>query len=235
MSLAQALYDTLVHPSRAMPQVAESGRFLPSLAAATAAGVLFAALAVPRFDFDRAAEKALDQKPDAAQMTPHQREEAIATARTIGGAAAYAGAAFAPALLALGGAVALWLGFKLGGGTPAFRPTFAVASCGQLPGAVHQLLLLPAVLKSEALDPSLVPRLLPSSAGALLPAGASGPGAAFLFSIDLFSAWAVALVIVGMAPAARVSHTRAAVTTILLWLAWVAVFKVALPGLGGNR
>ncbi len=235
MSSAQALYQTLVHPARAMPDVAESGRFLPALVAATAAAVLFAALAVPRFDFTRVATEALDRRPDAAQMTPHQREEAAATTRKIGTVAAYASAALMPSLMALGAAVALWLGFKLAGGTPAFRPTFAVASFGQLPGAVHQLLLLPAVLRSEAVDPTLVPQLLPSSAGALLPPGATGPGAAVLLAIDLFSLWTVALMVLGMESAARVSRGRAALTTVLLWLAWVAVFKVALPRLGGAQ
>ena len=235
MSPAQALYDTLVHPSRAMPAVAESGRFLPALVAATAAAVLFAALAVPRFDFAKAAAEALDRRPDAAQMTPHQREEAVATANKIGAVAGYASAVLLPTLMALGAAVALWLGFKLAGGAPAFRPALAVASFAQLPSAVHQLLLLPAVLRSEAIEPNLVPRLLPSNAAALLPAGATGPAASFLLAIDLFSLWTVALMVLGMASAARVSRGRAVVTTVLLWLAWVAVFRVALPELGGAR
>ncbi|HEY6105943.1 MAG TPA: YIP1 family protein [Anaeromyxobacteraceae bacterium] len=235
MSSAQALYDTLVRPGRAMPQVAESARFLPALVAATAVALVFAAVAVPRFDFGKAALDALDRRPDAAQMTQHQREDVVATAHKVGAVAGYAGSALGPTLFALGAAVALWLGLKLAGGTPAFRPTFAVASFAQLPGAVHQLLLLPAVLRSGPIDPTLVPRLLPSSAGALLPAGAAGPGASFLFALDLFSLWTVALMALGMASAARVSRGRAVATTVLVWLAWVAVFKVALPQLGGAR
>jgi hypothetical protein len=235
MSSAQALYDTLVHPARAMPQVAGSGRFLPALVAATAAAVLLSAVAVPRLDFAKAAAEALDRRPDAAQMTPHQREDAVATTRRIGAVAGYATALLGPTLMALGAAVALWLGFKLAGGTPAFRPAFAVASFAQLPGGVRQLLTLPAALRADALDPMLLPRLLPSSAGALLPAGASGPGASFLFALDLFGLWAVALAALGMASAAQVSRGRAAATTALLWLAWVAVFKVALPAVGGAR
>jgi hypothetical protein len=198
--------------------------------------VIFAAVAVPRLDFARAADEALDRRPDAAQMTPHQREEALVTARKIGAVAGYAGALFGPSLMALGSAVALWLGFKIAGGQPAFRPTFAVASFAQLPGAVQQLLALPAVLRAEALDPTLLPRVLPSSAGALLlPVGATGPGAALLLALDLFALWTVALTVLGMSRAAQVSRRRAAATTALLWVAWVAVFRVALPAMGGSR
>ena len=235
MSTAQALYRPLVDPGRAMPEIARSGRFLPALLAATAAALLSAAVAVPRLDFARAADEALDRGPDAAQMTPRQREDAIAAARKLGALAGYAGALFGPALSVLGASVALWLGFALAGGKPGFRSTLAVASFAQLPGALQQLLAVPAALRAETIDPVQLPRIVPSSLGSLLPPGASGPGASFLFALDLFSLWAVALAALGMTQAAQVSRRRAAATTVLLWLAWVAVFKVALPRLGGAR
>ena len=235
MPTVQALYLSLVDPGRAMPEVARSGRFLPALIAATAAAVLSAAATVPRLDFARAADEALDRGPDAAQMTPRQREDAVAAARKLGSVGRYAGALFGPALSALGAAAALWLGFAIAGGKPAFRPTFAVASFAQLPGALRQLLAVPAALRAQAIDPVELPRLVPSSLGALLPPGSSGPGASFLFALDLFALWAVAMVALGMAQAAQVSRRRAAATTALLWLAWVAVFEVALPRLGGAR
>lgn len=235
MPTAQALYQSLVDPGSAMPEVARSGRFLPALLAATAAAVLLAAVAVPRLDFSRAADETLDRGPDAAQMTPRQREDAIAAARKLGALTRYAGALFGPALSALGAAVALWLGFTIAGGRPGFRSTFAVASFAQLPGALRQLLAVPAALRAQTIDPAELPRMVPSSLGALLPPGASGPGASFLFAFDLFGLWAVALVALGMTQAAQVSRRRAAATAALLWLAWVAVFEVALPRLGGAR
>lgn len=232
---AQALYQSFADPGRAMPEIARSGRFLPALLAATAAALLSAAVAVPRLDFARAADEAIDRNPDAAQMTPRQREDAVAAARKLGALGAYAGALFGPALSALGAAVALWLGFTIAGGKPGFRSTFAVASFAQLPGALQQLLAVPAALRAETIDPVQLPRIVPSSLGALLPPGASGPGASFLFALDLFGLWAVALAALGMTQAAQVSRKRAAATTVLLWLAWVGVFKVALPQLGGAR
>ncbi len=235
MPPAQALYQSFVDPGRAMPEIARSGRFLPALLAATAAALLSAAVAVPRLDFARAAHEAIDRGPDAAQMTPRQREDAVAAARKLGALGAYAGALFGPALSALGAAVALWLGFTIAGGKPGFRSTFAVASFAQLPGALQQLLAVPAALRAETIDPVQLPRIVPSSLGALLPPGASGPGASFLFALDLFALWAVALAALGMTQAAQVSRKRAATATLLLWLAWVGVFKVALPQLGAAR
>jgi len=53
--------------------------------------------------------------------------------------------------------------------------------------------------------------------------------------VDLFSLWAVWLVAAGMAGVAKVSRRRALLTVTVLWLAYVAVFRVALPVLAGAR
>jgi hypothetical protein len=104
-----------------------------------------------------------------------------------------------------------------------------------VPGAIAALLAMPAVLSRRRIAPAELDRLLPASLGALLPAGATGPLASLLWSIDLFSLWAVALVAAGMASVAGVSVRRAAVTVAVLWASHVAVLKVALPALGGAR
>ena len=83
--------------------------------------------------------------------------------------------------------------------------------------------------------PEQLGTLLPSSLGLLLPADTTGPLASFLGAVDLFSLWAVWLVAAGMAGVAKVSRRRALITTTVLWLAYVAVFRVALPALGGAR
>ena len=233
MSAAQSLVETFVHPASAMSRVAEQRRFVPALAAATLVAIVFALAAVPRLDFRSAAAVKVDRSPDAAQMTPHQREEALAAAGKLGAVAGYAGAVFGPGLAALLSGFALWLGFKVAGGRPDFRAALAVASFALLPGALRSLLALPAVLRLESIPPPELSRLLPSSPGALLPPGASGPLASFLYSLDAFSLWAVALAALGMARAAQVSRLRAAATTAVLWLAWVALFEVALPSLRG--
>ncbi len=225
----------MIAPSRWLPLLADRRSFVPALAAATLASLLLAAAAVPRLDFAAAAQAALDRQPDAAQMTPYQREEALATARKIGAVTSWAGAALGPALRALGAAVFLWLGLKVAGGTPRFSPTFSVAAYGLLPQALRALLTIPALLAGGPVRPEGLDRLLPSSLAAFLPADAPPAVAGLLASVDLFSAWALALVAVGMAHVAGVSRRRAAVATAVLWLGWVAVFRMAIPSLAGPR
>jgi hypothetical protein len=232
---AAAPRDLLLSPGAFLAGAAARRLFWPPIVAAMVASILFAVVAVPRIDFEKAALDALDAKGAAVQMTPIERDAALLTARRIGTLASYAGAAVGPWVSALVAAFALWLAFKVVGGRPGFPGTFTVASWGLLPGAVGTLLAIPAALSRSRIAPTELGQLLPAGLGVLLPAGTTGPLASFLWSVDLFALGSVALVAVGMASVAGVSSRRAAVTVTVLWLSYVAVFRVALPALGGAR
>jgi hypothetical protein len=234
-SSASSMLAPLLRPTTGLPVAAAKRQFWEPLLFATAVGLLFAILAVPRLDFDRAAGEALDRAEGAAQMSPHEREEKIGTVRRVGTLATYAGAALGPALVALAGALALWLGFKVVGGKSPYVGAFTAMAWGLVPGAVESLLTIPALLTRSSLEPEAVSRLLPASLGVFLPASYTGPLANLLWSVDLFSLWAVFVVGVGMAGVAGVSRRRSLTTVIVLWVSFVAVFKVALPLLGGAR
>lgn len=232
---ASSLLAPIVRPSSELPAAAAKRLFWEPLLFATAAALLFTILAVPRLDFEKAAAAALDQADNAAQMSPHERQEKIATVRRVGTLAAYTGASFGPALEAMAMAFALWLAFKVVGGRPTYPGAFTVSAWGLVPGALGALLSIPALLVLSPVDPELAGRLLPASPGVLLPAGSLGPLARFLWSVDLFSLWSVFLVGVGMAGVAGVTRRRGVIVVALLWLSYVGVFKVALPALAGAR
>ena len=228
--------EALVDP---VAGAAGRGRPLTALGLAVVAAVAFAAVAAPRTDFAAAAALALDRSPKAAEMTPHDREEALALAAKLGRMRLWTDASLGTALAAAAVAGALWAAFRLAGARPAFRATFAVAAHGMLPGAVERLLAIPAALAHAPLRPSdLSGRLpfspallLPSSAASLLPPGAPAPLVAALGGLDLFALWAVVLVAGGMASASGASRARALAATSLLWVGYVGTLGVALaPG-----
>jgi hypothetical protein len=222
---------TLATPSVGLASAVERRRSLTALALGTLAALAFAAAAVPRIDHEHAAARALDRGPKAAEMTPHDREEALATARKLGQISGWAGAATGPVVMALGAAVALFLAFRVAGTHPPFRDTFAVAAHGLLPIWLAKLLAIPAALARAPIPAEEADRLLPSSAAALLPPGAPAALSGALGAIDLFALWAAALVAAGMARASGASRRRAFAVVAVLYLAWVAVARVALPSL----
>lgn len=235
---------TFTAPVRGLAAAVERRRSLTAVALSTLAALAFAIVAVPRVDYEREAASRIDRDAGSAEMTPHARTEALATARKIGIASGYAKAALSPALLALGAAISLWAAFRVAGTRPAFRETFAIAVHGMLPVWLARLLAVPAALTRAPLRVDEVDRLLPSSAAALLPGGAPKALVAAAGGLDLFALWALALVAAGMARASGASLRRAAVVTAVLYAAWVGVARVALvavslaggpgaPGAGG--
>ncbi len=225
----------LFHPTTQLPRAAEQRQYLVPLLLATAAALLFSIIAVPRIDFERAAADALDRSEGAAQMTPHDREVKLEQARKVAALAGYAGAAFGTALSALIAALGVWLAFQVVGTKPGLPQTFTVMCWALLPGAIEAVLSVPALLLRGTIQPEQLGSLLPANLGAFLPASVTGPPALFLGAVDLFSLWSIWIVAAGMAGVARVSTRRALVTVTVLWIAYVAVFRVALPSLGGSR
>jgi hypothetical protein len=222
------LVSTLTAPERGLAAAADRRRPLTALLLATLLSLVFTAVALPRLDFEGAATAALGNGgPGAEELTPHQQEEALVQARKLGGIAGWANAAAGPTLLVLGAAFALFLAFRLAGTKPGFKATLAVSAHALLPLFVAQLLLLPALVQQAPVLPSELPRLLPSSLAALLPAQASPIAAAAASSLDLFTAWTVVLLVLGMAHAAGSTRLRAAVVVGLLWLAQIGVLKIA--------
>lgn len=219
------LVATLTRPDHGLAAVATRRRSLTALAVATLASLLFTAVAVPRIDFGREAGRGGDGQVE--ELTPHQLEQARLQAAKIGAVAGYANALLGPALLVLGSALALWLAFKVAGTRPGLKATVAVAAHAFLPLFLAQLLAVPAVLAKAPLGAQELPRLLPSSLAALLPPGASPVLTALASSADLFTLWAVVLLVIGMAKVAGSTRLRAAVVVGLLWASQVAVLKIA--------
>jgi hypothetical protein len=222
-----AAVAVLTAPRHGLDLVVARRRSLVAILIATVASILFAAAAVPRLDFARAATRQLEMSPEAAEMTPFQREEKIEQARKVGSIGVYAGSAFSPALSVLVAAFFLWLGFKVAGTSPPFRGTLAVAAHGLLPTLLAPLLMLPAIFMKAPIDPEALTRLLPSNLAAFLPEQASPVALAAAASFDLFSFWSLVLVAMGMARLSGASPRRATAVTVVLWLAFVGLLRIA--------
>lgn len=226
------LLHAMAAPGQGFGRVAERRRAGLALALATAASLLTAAAVIPRVDFGAAALRG-DGSGDAEQ-TESQRQEAAVTADKLGHITGWAGAALLPSAMAVAAAGALFAGFRVAGTRPDLRPTLAVTAHGMLPVWLGGLLAIPAAVAHAPVPPEDVPRLVPSSLAALLPAGAAPPLVAALSALDLFTLWALALVVVGMSRVSGASRTRALLVTLILFGAYVALLKVVPAAVSGG-
>jgi len=227
MSILTLFLDALASPGRAFAAAVERRSIVPPLLASTLASLLLAAALLPRLDFDRAALDLLDASPNAADVTPFQREEAVASARKLGAVVTIAGAAAGPALSAVGLALFLWLAFRVAGTRPGLRDTLVVSSWALLPRALEALLSLPAALSAPAVDPQAVARLGPWTAGWFLTPGVQPPLLALATSANLFAVWSAVLLAIGMAPVAGATRARSGAVVALVCAALVAVGMAA--------
>jgi hypothetical protein len=227
------LLATLTAPERGLEAVVTRSRSLTALLAATLISLLVALVTVPHLDFSDRAD--LGTGPEAAAMTQHQLEEAQAQAAKIGAIGGYAGAGFGPAFAILGTALCCWLAFRVAGTKPGLKATVAVSAHALLPLFLSQILIVPAVLLKAPLPAGDLGRLLPSSLAALLPYQASPVALAAAASLDVFSIWALVLLVLGMARVAGATRLRAGAVVTILWLAQVAVFKIAPAAMAAGQ
>jgi len=229
------LLATLTSPDRGLAAAAGRGRSLTALLAATLASLLVALVVLPRLDFSAGAEAAAAAAADGQPPTQHQVEEAVLQASKVGAVAGWASAGLGPALAALGVALACWLAFRVAGTRPGFRPTLAVAAHALLPVALAKLLLLPAVVARAPLPAADLAGLLPTSLASLLPAQSAPLVAALAASLDLFAAWSVVLLVLGMARVAGASRLRAGAVVALLWIGWIVAARLLPASMAAGR
>ncbi len=223
------IWSTLAEPGRGLAAAVSRRRALSAILLSTALSLLATGLILPSMDVEAVASNAL--RPD---MTPHERTQAIETATKLNQVTTWAAAGLTPAVNALLLAVGLWLAFLTAGARVAFKPTLTVAAHALVPQALKALLTVPAAMAHAPVTPGALASLLPSNLALLLPAklGLPGPAMAVASAFDLFTLWSLALAGSGMAQASGASRLRTWVVMLVLFAAYIAVFKV-VPSAGG--
>jgi hypothetical protein len=113
-------------------------------------------------------------------------------------------------------AAVFWGAFKAFGWDLTFRQAFGVTTHAFLPGVLGSLVFIPVLLGQQSVDPTTLGDLLRSNLGFLVDRKAAALHAV-LQSIDIFSLWTLALLVIGFATSARVSRKAAAGIIVVIW------------------
>lgn len=128
------------------------------------------------------------------------------------------------------GALLLWVAFKLLGSDLGFKASFATFLYGLLPlGLVQAVLAVPVIWNRASFtqDEARSGAFLASNLAAWAPDGIGPVARTLLGSVDLFSIWAIVLLVIGYRIVAGVSCGAAAGVVLGLWLLAITL-KVAL-------
>lgn len=183
----------------------------PVLALMLASGIASMALA-PRLDFAAVTREAFEKRN--RPVAEGQLETVSRVQRIFVVVAGF----LAPGIFCLVVAGVLFLAFKAFGDEIRFAQAFAATAHANLPRVISSLLLIPVALSREAIDPRFIGDLLRSNAGFLVDQKSAPALHALLQSLDLFSLWALALLVVGFASASRTRRGHAAAIAVTIFV-----------------
>jgi hypothetical protein len=112
---------------------------------------------------------------------------------------------------------AMWAGCQAFGWEVRFRQSLGVTAHAFLPGVLVSVGLLAVLWNRVTIDPQTVGDALPTSLGGLVDRTGNSVLHGLASSIDLFSFWTMALLVLGLSAAANASRGRMAVLVGSLW------------------
>jgi hypothetical protein len=172
--------------------------------------------------WDEIVRKSIDQ--NSQNMTPVQRQQAIAVASRIAPIIAYiVPVAGAIAIVVIAGVLLLMTNVMMGADI-SFTSMMGVVGYGGIPPTVVVSALTILVMFLKNPDDFDIQNPLAFNLGAFLPDGSARWLITLGRSLDLFSFWRIGLLAVGISAAApRIKIGKALVAVILPWLVWVAL------------
>ncbi len=227
---ALTLPRTLTDPGDGVAAAVQGRRIVwPLLALMTATAFAGAAFAL-RWDPTPGILQKLEMSGQLKGMPEAELTDQITTAGRLKLVTGIASGVFVTPLVVLGIAVALALVAWLLGKKAPFAALFTASAVGLLPVALQRALWGLVALWQIGITEDRARHLLPSSVGAWVHAG--GPKlAGFLDALDLFHLLAALLIGLGFAVATGMRRRAGLWVGLALFLAFVGVFGVGLPGL----
>ena len=234
---ALTLPRTLTDPGGGVAAAVQQRRILWPLLALMAATSFAGAAFALRWDPAPGILKKLEMTGQLKGMPEAELVEQITTAGRLKLVTGIASGVFVTPLVVLGIAIVLALVAWLLGKKAPFPALFSASAVGMLPVALQRALWGAVALWQLGITEERARHLLPSSVGAWVHAG--GPKlAGLLDSLDLFQLAAALLIGLGFAAATGIRRRTGLWVGLVLFVAYVGVFGVGVPGLmagGGPR
>ena len=208
MSTPETLANIFFEPGRTFAALRERPRFLVAGLIILVLSTLLTVLVMRKVDFTQFMREQIERSPNAGQMSPEQREQAVRFwTGPIGSAIIYASPVIGTPIYIAGGAALYLLGVMLMGGAIRYKQALAVWVYSWLPPAVLGTLIGIVVLflkSPEDIDLNQAGGgLVTSNLGFLLSSSANPVLKALFGSIDLLAFYGLYLAAVGLQKVAR--------------------------------
>jgi len=198
-----------------------------SLIASLAVGLVIA----QHVDFGATVRESVEQNKN---MSQEQIDRAVKMGTIFGKVATYLSPIFnIIGLLIISGV--LLLAVRLFGGEGDFKQSFSVTCYASMPGIIKAVVMMIIILARGGLIPAqTLATLVRSNLGFLADFKANPIAFALLSSVDIFSFWFVALLVIGFAYVSRLSRAKTAMVIVSLWIV-ATCFKLIGPAMQALR
>jgi len=205
-------------PGRTFESIAERPTWLLPVILWVLCSVAVSAALVPRMDFEKMMRERFERS--GQKVSDEQLQTIVERQKRFAPVFGYFGAVAAPVLISLLVAVILWGSLRAFGWDTSYPQSLGATAHAFLPSVVGSLLLIPLVVRQERVDPSAMGDMLRSNLGFLVERNAKALHS-LLGSIDVFSFWTLALLVIGFAAAAKIRKGQAAGVILTLWAVYV--------------
>lgn len=216
-------------PGPTFAAIARRPTWLLPVVISTVLAIAATAAIVPRLDLDSAVREAFAKRGITA--SEERIEQTIQAQKKFAGFFAYVWAFFAAAAVALVLATVFWLSFRAFGSEVVFRQSFGVTTHALLPYIGSTMLLILFVTRLDLVNPADLGDVAHTNLGFLVDRTANPALHSIAASIDVFTFWVLALLVIGFGYAAKVTRKKAAILILSLWgifvlgkAGWAAVF-----------
>lgn len=215
-------------PGPTFDSIARRPGWVLPIVISTLLSIAATAAILPRIDFDTAVRERLAAR---GVTMPEERVERIVEAQKRFANLGYVWAAVANLFIALVLAMVFWTSFKAFGWDLAFRQSFGITSHALLPYIGTSMLLILFVTRLDLVNPADLGDLTHANLGFLVDRRENPVLHSLAASMDVFTLWVLALLVIGYAIAAKVVRKKAAILIVSLWglyvlgkAGWAAIF-----------
>ncbi|MEO8347947.1 MAG: Yip1 family protein [Acidobacteriota bacterium] len=217
-SPAGRVVGVFIAPARTFESIARKPGWVLPLLIATVLSIVATAVLLPRMDFEASLREQLTARDEAVS---EERVERILEAQKRFSGLVYVLGALAPTVITLLLAGVFWLSFKAFGWDHTFKQSLGVTSHAYLPNCLAAILLIVFAMRLDRFNPADLGDLVRSSPAFLVDRRASPVLHSLLQSLDVFSIWALVLLVIGYSIVAKVSRAKAASIVVSLWALYV--------------
>ena len=218
-------------PKTAFADIARRPTWLVPVVLLIIAGLAVSLTISQTVGWERVVRQGMEASSRTQQMTPEQREQAVAMGTKFASIMAYTGVILVPAFFALVAGVLLLTSAMFSAGLR-FKQVFAVVSYANLTGLISSILTIVVLHLKNPEEINIQNALAFNPAAFMDPTTSSKFLYSLATSLDLFSFWTILLMAVGLKAAAgrKLTFSTAVFAVVLPWAVYV-LGKSALTGI----